>query len=204
MGRTTAADKKKMLLKIYHTKKEPFNLKELTKLAKAAGLAEKLVQDVNTQLMDDNYVSSDKIGTGNYFWAFPGGQGAQAKKQLDEARANLKRAQDRLAKAKVAEQEAKSGREDTDGSRAAKLKKLADLKTRRVQLEQRLEAYKANDPEELARIEKLSEDMKQHAIRWTENLFSVKDYLVQKKGVASYQIDELFKSVGLPKNLDIE
>ena len=96
-----------------------------------------------------------------------------------------------------AEQEAKSGREDTDGSRAAKLKKLADLKTRRGQLEQRLEAYKANDPEELARIEKFSEDMKQHAIRWTENLFSVKDYLVQKKGVASYQIDELFKSVGL-------
>ena len=81
MGRTTAADKKKMLLKIYHTKKSPFNLKELTKLAKAAGLAEKLVQDVNTQLMDDNYVSSDKIGTGNYFWAFPGSQGAQAKKQ---------------------------------------------------------------------------------------------------------------------------
>ena len=35
----------------------------------------------------------------------------------------MKRAQDRLAKAKVAEQEAKSGREDTDGSRAAKLKK---------------------------------------------------------------------------------
>ena len=55
MGRTTAADKKKMLLKIYHTKKEPFNLKELTKLAKAAGLAEKLVQDVNTQLMDANF-----------------------------------------------------------------------------------------------------------------------------------------------------
>ena len=86
MGRTTAADKKKMLLKIYHTKKEPFNLKELTKLAKAAGLAEKLVQNENTQLMDDNYVSSDKIGTGNYFWAFPGSQGAQAKKQLDEVR----------------------------------------------------------------------------------------------------------------------
>ena len=89
MGRTTAADKKKMLLKIYHTKKEPFNLKELTKLAKAAGLAEKLVQDVNTQLMDDNYVSSDKIGTGNYFWAFPGSQGAQAKKQLDEVRCRV-------------------------------------------------------------------------------------------------------------------
>ena len=78
------------------------------------------------------------------------------------------------------------------------------MKTRRGQLEQRLEALQGERPEELARIEKLSEDMKQHAIRWTENLFSVKDYLVQKKGVASYQIDELFKSVGLPKNTDIE
>ena len=59
-------------------------------------------------------------------------------------------------------------------------------------------------PADLRTREEVSEDMKQHAIRWTENLFSVKDYLVQKKGVASYQIDELFKSVGLPKNLDIE
>jgi len=204
MGRTTADDKKRMLLKIYHSKKEPFNLKELTKLAKASGLNDKLVQDINIQLMDDNYVSSDKIGSGNYFWAFPGSQGAQAKKQLEEAQANLKRATDRLAKAKVAEAAAKAGREDVDGSRAAKLQKLADLKTRRGNLESRLEMMKANDPEELQRIEKAAEDMKQHAIRWTENLFAVKDYLVQKKGVAAYQIDELFKSVGLPKNLDIE
>ena len=186
MGRTTA-DKKKMLLKIYHTKKEPFNLKELTKLAKAAGLAE-AVQDVNTQLMDDNYVSSDKIGTGNYFWAFPGRKvlkrrssstrsvagvmrddaGCVAEQVIlasigvggshhaieanshatlvnTQAKANLKRAQDRLAKAKVAEQEAKS-EGGHDGSRAAKLKKLADLKTRRGQLEQRLRPTRRTTP----------------------------------------------------------
>ena len=40
--------------------------------------------------------------------------------------------------------------------------------------------------------------MKQHAIRWTENLFAVKDYLVQNKGVAAYQIDELFNQVRGP------
>ena len=45
-----------------------------------------MVSFPHRQLMDDNYVSSDKIGTGNYFWAFPGSQGAQAKKQLDEVR----------------------------------------------------------------------------------------------------------------------
>ena len=59
-------------------------------------------------------------------------------------------------------------------------------------------------PEELARITSAAEAMKQHAIRWTENLFAIKSYLVQKKGVHSSQVDELFKSVGLPKNIDIE
>ena len=154
--------------------------------------------------MDDNYVQTDKIGSGNYYWSFPGAQGAQAKKRLEEARAGLAAAKERLAKAKEAEAASRQGREDRDGTRAAKLKQLAELKARREGLEERLEMMKANDPEELQRIIDLGNEMKQHAIRWTENLFSVKSWLVQKKNVASYQVDELFKSCGLPKNLDID
>mmetsp|Transcript_22844 Transcript_22844/g.68587 ORF Transcript_22844/g.68587 Transcript_22844/m.68587 type:complete len:207 (+) Transcript_22844:170-790(+) len=202
--KTSADEKKKMLLKIYHTRKEPFNIKELTKAAKAAGLNEKLVPDINASLMDDNYVQSDKIGSGNYFWSFPGAQGAQAKKQVDEAKARLAKAQARLAAAKEAEATAKAGREDPDGSRAAKLKQLEELRGRRRDLEATLESLKANDPEELARINKLAQEMKGHAARWTENLYAVKSWLVQKKNVAPYQVDELFKSCGLPKNLDVD
>jgi len=113
------AEDRRRLLKIYHTRKEPFNIKELTKAAKAAGLNEKLVPDINASLMDDNYVQSDKIGSGNYFWSFPGAQGAQAKKQVDEAKARLAKAQARLAAAKEAEATAKAGREDPDGSPSA-------------------------------------------------------------------------------------
>mmetsp|Transcript_8830 Transcript_8830/g.27580 ORF Transcript_8830/g.27580 Transcript_8830/m.27580 type:complete len:205 (-) Transcript_8830:50-664(-) len=204
MGRTTADEKKRMLLKVYHTRKEPFSIKEITKAGAAAGLNAKLVPDINQVLMDDNYVQTDKIGTGNYFWSFPGAQGAQAQKQLDQAKAGLERAKARLADAKAAEAAAKKGREDPDGSRAAKLKRLAELTQKRQGLEAQLEGLKANDPEELARITKLAEEMKGHAQRWTENLFSIKSYLVQKKNVQACQVDELFKGCGLPKNLDLD
>jgi len=115
-------------------------------------------------------------------------------------------------------------------SRAAKLKQLEELRGRRRDLEATLESLKANDPEELARINKLAMEMKGHAVgggvsaparvetraaprraprqhpqaRWTENLYAVKSWLVQKKNVAPYQVDELFKSCGLPKNLDVD
>ena len=55
-----------------------------------------------------------------------------------------------------------------------------------------------------AGITKLAEEMKGHAQRWTENLFSIKSYLVQKKNVQACQVDELFKGCGLPKNLDLD
>ena len=88
--------------------------------------------------------------------------------------------------------------------RAAKLLKLENLTRRRGQLEDQLEGLKENDPEELARIQACTETFKQHAQRWTENLFAIKSWLVKKKGVASYQVDQLFKENGLPKDLDIE
>ena len=203
MGKTTKDDKKRMLLKVYHQRKEPFSSKEIVLAGKLAGLNDKLVPDINAMLMDDGYVQTDKIGSGNYFWSFPGAQGAAAKKQVEEAQASLEAAKARLAAAKDAEARSKAGREET-GDRAAKLKRLEELVLRRRGLEERLEAMKANDPEELARINRAADEMKQHAIRWTENLFAIKSFLVQKKGIASYQCDELFKSVGLPKNIDIE
>ena len=191
-------------LKVYHTRKEPFSSKELVTAGKLAGLNDKLVPDINAMLMDDGYVQTDKIGSGNYFWSFPGAQGAAARKAVEEAQAALGAAKGRLAAAKEADAASRAGREDADGTRATKLAELDGLVAKRRGLEERLEAMKANAPEELARITAAAEAMKQHAIRWTENLFAIKSYLVQKKGVHSSQVDELFKSVGLPKNIDIE
>ena len=64
-------DKRKVILKIYHEAKEPFNLKEIEKLGSKAGVVEQTIKDVNQTLLDDNLVQSDKIGSANFYWSFP-------------------------------------------------------------------------------------------------------------------------------------
>ncbi|KAJ1458989.1 meiotic nuclear division protein 1 [Pelagophyceae sp. CCMP2097] len=201
---TSAEEKKKKLLKIYHDAKEPFSQKELAKAGAAAGINEKLVPEINQALLDDSLVMTDKIGSSNFFWSFPSQQGQAAMKQLADAKTKVASAKVLLEEARAKEAAARVGKEDVDGARTQKLEKLKALVESRAAMEADLEALKENDPEELARLQKLGDEFKGHAQRWTENLFAVKSWLVKDKGVASYQVDELFKAAGLPKNLDIE
>eukprot|EP00631_Chrysoreinhardia_giraudii_P007288 CAMPEP_0197423536 /NCGR_PEP_ID=MMETSP1170-20131217/22007_1 /TAXON_ID=54406 /ORGANISM="Sarcinochrysis sp, Strain CCMP770" /LENGTH=204 /DNA_ID=CAMNT_0042950959 /DNA_START=162 /DNA_END=772 /DNA_ORIENTATION=- len=202
MGRGMSMDdKKKLLLKVYHTKLEPMAIKELEKEGAKAGLHEKQVKDINKLLLDDNLVSEDKIGQANVFWSFPAEQGAKLRAEAQKIRTQLADAQGRLAKAKAAEAKALVGREDPDGSRAAKLRELKALADRKAAVEAELAKYKENDPEELARLQQGAEEFRAHAERWNDNLFALKDWLVKKKNVDPTQVDQLFKSADLPADL---
>lgn len=50
-----------------------FQLKEVEKIAsKEKGVVIQTVKDILKELVEDNLVDSDKVGTSVYFWAFPG------------------------------------------------------------------------------------------------------------------------------------
>lgn len=71
--RTTADEKRSLMLRFFHDKKEFFTLKELeTMVPKECGFNQQSVKDVLQSLVDDGQVHSDKIGTIIYFWSFPG------------------------------------------------------------------------------------------------------------------------------------
>jgi len=67
----SAEEKRQIVLGLYHEQLEPFNLKEIEKQASSRGVVMQSVKDVNTGLVDDGMVSSDKIGASNFFWSFP-------------------------------------------------------------------------------------------------------------------------------------
>jgi hypothetical protein len=46
----SATDKRRVILKIYHDKKEPFNLKEMEKEATKLGVVEQTIKDMNQSL----------------------------------------------------------------------------------------------------------------------------------------------------------
>ena len=72
--------------------------------------------------------------------------------------------------------------------RASKLQKLNDLIEQEKLLNQQLEVLKSNDPEEVARVEKTADYCKSAADRWTDNIFTLKSYLVKKQGISGKEV----------------
>ena len=64
-------DKRQVILNLYLSKKEPFNLKEIEHFGSKAGVVQQTIKDVNQSLVDDGMVQADKIGSANFFWSFP-------------------------------------------------------------------------------------------------------------------------------------
>lgn len=69
--------------------------------------------------------------------------------------------------------------------RKEKLKELHDLLEEEKALDKELTDLKGNDPEAVIRIEKQCKINLDAANRWTENLYSLKSFLVKKKGMSS-------------------
>jgi Fe2+ or Zn2+ uptake regulation protein len=64
-------EKREIMLNICLESKDVFNLKDLEKLGSKAGVVLQTVKDVVQSLTDDRMVEVDKIGSGNFYWAFP-------------------------------------------------------------------------------------------------------------------------------------
>jgi hypothetical protein len=72
--------------------------------------------------------------------------------------------------------------------RPSKLAFLQDLKNRETELDTILEASKSNDPEELKKVKRTTEDNLACVNRWTDNIWVVKQYLTKKKGMSGKEV----------------
>merc|ERR1712224_786935 len=65
-------EKRERMMQIFYETKSFFQLKDLEKIAsKEKGITLMSVKEVLQSLVDDNMVDSERIGTSNYFWAYP-------------------------------------------------------------------------------------------------------------------------------------
>ncbi|KAI2513634.1 hypothetical protein MHU86_774 [Fragilaria crotonensis] len=197
--RMSKDEKRKAVLDIYHTTKQVFTEKEILSLASKAGVNANTVLDINQSLVDDGLVDKDKIGGSNYFWSFPAKKDRQLQLQHEATLREIivLKEQTVLASAKLAD--AKRGREDEGGERAAKLARLAELSKEHAALQIEYEALKENDPQALADLQKELELVKNAANRWTDNVFNCKTYLVKKRGMDK---KEAIKILGITPAFD--
>lgn len=176
-----------------------FNEKEIAQLAVKRGVRDG--PDILKTLVDDDLVTSDKVGVSRYFWHLP----SEAEKKL--------RTRKRKAEAATEEREATKKRhvEATAALRAeraggdereAGLKELAELKSKEAALLEELSQFAAVDPEKLAEIRKARTEALIAANRWTDNIFSIQSYLRNKFSMERRAVKEVCKQAGVPDDLD--
>ena len=149
-------------------------------------------------------MDKDKIGGSNYYWSFPAKKDRLLQLEHDdtllkinELRSSVKDAEARLADAKRGREEEDAiedggGGDDDDNegegkskneTRASKMARRVTLLAELANAQIELEKLKQNDPREIANLEKELTLVTDAANRWTDNIFSCKDYLVKKRGM---------------------
>ena len=151
------------------------------------------IADINQSLCDDGLVDKDKIGGSNYYWSFPAKKDRllqleheETLSKIEALRSSVKDAEVRLADAKRGreeEEEEEGGAGGSSSSRASKMARRSELLAETAAARIDLEKLRQNDPREIANLEREFELVRGAAHRWTDNIFSCKDYLVKKRGM---------------------
>ncbi|PIK36420.1 hypothetical protein BSL78_26750 [Apostichopus japonicus] len=156
------------------------------------------VKDVLQSLVDDNLVDSDRIGTSNYYWAFPSKASQARKRTLADLTNKLQESQKKQKMMKTAVEKASVGRESSK-KRTELLEELSEKESLSTKLRGELDLYKEVDPEVLEQIKTETKIAQEAANRWTDNVFSIKSWCKKKFGMEEKVLDKQF---GISEDFD--
>ncbi|XP_075054673.1 meiotic nuclear division protein 1 homolog isoform X2 [Mixophyes fleayi] len=192
-------EKRTKMMEIFFETKDVFQLKDMEKIApKEKGITSMSVKEILQSLVDDAMVDSERIGTSNYFWAFPSKALHTRKRKLETLESQFTESNQKKRHLQQSVDKAKVGRENTE-ERSKLAEELASLRQQKVQLMAELEKYKECDPDVIEEMRKANKVAKDAANRWTDNIFSVKSWAKKKFGFEESKIDKTF---GIPEDFD--
>ncbi|XP_054059241.1 meiotic nuclear division protein 1 homolog isoform X2 [Rissa tridactyla] len=187
------------MMEIFFETKDVFQLKDIEKIApKEKGITSMSVKEILQSLVDDGMVDTDRIGTSNYFWAFPSKALHARKRKLEELESQFAESSQKKEALQKSIEKAKIGREDT-AERAALMEELAALRQKKEQLKAEIDKYRECDPDIIEEMRQTNKVAKEAANRWTDNIFSIKSWAKRKFGFEERRID---KSFGIPEDFD--
>ncbi|KAI9208970.1 meiotic nuclear division protein 1 [Polychytrium aggregatum] len=192
-------EKRTKLMEIFFETKDFWQLKELEKMApKMKGIVTQSVKEVLDGLVSDAMVNTEKIGTSNYFWAFPSAGLQTRKRILDDLTSEHASLEKKKKELDSQIEAARSGREDSD-ERDEMLKEIQQLEREQAAYKDELQKFKDCDPAVLREQEKYTNQARLAANRWTENIFALQSYCAQNFNISSQQF---YESFDLPQDFD--
>ncbi|CAL9027740.1 unnamed protein product [Prunus brigantina] len=194
-------EKREKMLQIFYDSQDFFLLKELEKSGPKKGVISQSVKDVIQSLVDDDLVFKDKIGTSVYFWSLPSSAGNQLRNVNSRLESDLKSSKKRHAELVEQCNALKKGREDSDERDEA----LADLKAIELkynELKDEMAQYADNDPAAFEAMKKAIEVAHTAANRWTDNIFTVRQWCSNNFPQAKEQLENLYNEIGITEDFD--
>lgn len=165
------------------------------------GVISQSVKDVVQSLVDDDLVSKDKIGTSVYFWSLPSCAGNQLRNVSRKLDSDLESSKKRHAQLVDQCEELKKGREESD----ERVEAIADLKAieqKHNELKDELAKYKDNDPAAFEAMKEAIAVAHASANRWTDNIFTLRQWCSNNFPQAKEQLENLYKEVGITDDFD--
>uniref|UniRef100_A0A8D0HGZ1 Meiotic nuclear division protein 1 homolog n=1 Tax=Sphenodon punctatus TaxID=8508 RepID=A0A8D0HGZ1_SPHPU len=177
-------EKRTRMMEIFFETNDVFQLKDIERIApKEKGITAMSVKEILQSLVDDGMVDTDRIGTSNYFWAFPSKAFHTRKRKLEALETKV-----------ILQALQQATRRHT--KRAALLKELAALRQKKEQLKAEIEKYKECDPDVCLPYD---HKLKYFFTLFTDNIFSIKSWAKRKFGFEENRIDKTF---GIPEDFD--
>ncbi|CAH1425189.1 unnamed protein product [Lactuca virosa] len=194
-------EKREKMLQIFYDSQDFYLLKELEKLGPRKGVISQSVKDVVQTLVDDDLVSKDKIGTSVYFWSLPSCAGNQLRNVSKKLESELEISKKRHVELVEQCDSLKKGREDSEAREEA-LSELKAIEQKYNNLKEEMGQYADNDP---ATFEAMKEAIKvahEAANRWTDNIFTLRQWCSKNFPQAKEQLDHLYNEVGITDDFD--
>ena len=184
-------DKLATMQKVMMDSKDVWTLKDLERECPKRGIVQMAVKDVLQELVDNDLVSFDKIGSSNFYWCFPSDAYNKRQVTTQNLTGSIKSLEEELNSLEQEISELEPGREDSD-DRTALNQEIAALEEQLTGIEQDLSKYSALNPAAVREAERQADIALTAANRWTDNIFSIKSWVAKRFGVQSSEFDKQF------------
>ena len=170
------------------------SIKELEKaFPSVASVNGMQLKDFVTSLQNENMITVEKIGSGNWYWNFASDEVRKREAALEDLN---KKKQDceKAIEASKAELGKIARTEEEKAEHQQLMAELESEKAEVAELDAELDGFRDGDPAELERKRKDANDLKTAAECWTDNIYILESQLAERMGGDREALDNFKKS----------
>jgi hypothetical protein len=192
-----------LILKWFHESLSAYSLKELEKaIPGVSGINQAQVKEYIQTLTDEGLLRVEKIGSGNWYWAFLSDAKKTKERVLNDLTTENTKLETSITEIERQIEDEMERREDDEEmlenggmDRAALLEVHTALLKKHEALERELGGYSDNDPTEVLHKANKTKLLMESAERWTDNLDSLQAYTLKLTGGDRSAVAQMMHSV---------